>query len=130
MERTCYNCFWGGWPQSLSPGHCFKHHGEADFEQPDKNAGCEAWAPNSFASNARAILDMIEENLTDWMVSYDDGGDLGRLYCNQKRCPCSEDSTDMATCRRCIEEWLQQPYAGNFRMDDSQLVVITEGGAS
>ena len=90
----------------------------------------DALARYNRKSNAKAIMEMIEENLADWMISYDDGGDLCMLYCNPKRCPCSEDSKDMAICRRCIEDWLQQPYIGNFRMDDSQLVVIEEDGAS
>lgn len=130
MERTCYSCFWGGDGEEVDDcGHCYKHNGEVDFRQPAKNAGCGEWAPGlASLTNAHAILAMIKEDLTDWIISYDDGGDLGLLYCNPQRCACGEDATDLAICRRCIDEWLQQPYIGNYRMDDSQLVMIKEAG--
>ena len=130
MERTCYSCFWGGDGEEVDDcGHCYKHNVEVDFRHPAKNAGCGEWAPGlASLTNAHAILAMIKEDLTDWIISYDDGGDLGLLYCNPQRCACGEDATDLAICRRCIDEWLQQPYIGNYRMDDSQLVMIKEAG--
>lgn len=46
-ERTCYTCRFGGEEDeefgTALVGHCWLHNGEADFEQPDKNAGCDEW---------------------------------------------------------------------------------------
>jgi len=46
-EKTCYNCCWGDQGDSEFgdniSGHCWKHNGEADFEQPPKDFGCEEW---------------------------------------------------------------------------------------
>ena len=47
FPQSCYNCKHGGvedeeFGQALV-GHCWKHNGEVDWEQPDKRMGCEEW---------------------------------------------------------------------------------------
>ena len=44
MEKNCYTCFWGGDGEEIDDcGHCWKHNGEVDFEQPPKDQGCDEW---------------------------------------------------------------------------------------
>lgn len=42
--QNCYNCGYGSDGEEVDDhGHCWLHNGEADFEQPDKNLGCDEW---------------------------------------------------------------------------------------
>lgn len=45
--QNCFNCYWGGKEDDefgdAFPGCCWKHNGEADWEQPDKHKGCKDW---------------------------------------------------------------------------------------
>ena len=45
-EKTCYNCFWGGDGEEVNDfGKCWCFNGEAEFEQPPKECGCDSWSP-------------------------------------------------------------------------------------
>lgn len=42
--NNCYNCGHGGDGEEVADrGHCWLHNGEPDFEQPDRNLGCDEW---------------------------------------------------------------------------------------
>lgn len=49
--RNCYNCEYGDDGDSEFglniAGHCWKHNGEVDFEQPPKMSGCDEWKKRS-----------------------------------------------------------------------------------
>lgn len=58
MRHTCYNCYYGGDGEELDDyGHCWKHNGEVDFDQPDKDDGCEEWARKLFCQEQVACVD-------------------------------------------------------------------------
>ncbi len=45
-DRNCFTCFYGGDGEEINDlGHCWLHNGDADFKQPDPNAGCHEWQP-------------------------------------------------------------------------------------
>lgn len=42
--KCCLTCRWVGRGEELNDyGHCWKHNGEADFEQPALEEGCAEW---------------------------------------------------------------------------------------
>ena len=46
IEKNCYNCFWGGDGEEVNDyGKCWCFNGEAEFEQPTKEHGCDSWTP-------------------------------------------------------------------------------------
>lgn len=44
-SKCCLTCYWMGRGEELNDfGHCWKHNGEADFEQPPIEEGCgDGW---------------------------------------------------------------------------------------
>ena len=42
--HNCYNCGHGGDDEEVGDrGYCWRHNGDPDFEQPDKDLGCDEW---------------------------------------------------------------------------------------
>ena len=79
-------------------------------------------------SNEQAILEMLSGNLAEWLISTNDADDLSRFFCTPTRCPLGypDEIEDRGICLRCIEAWLDEPFAENFSMQNGQFTAIKE----
>ena len=52
-SKSCLTCWWMGRGEEINDhGHCWKHNGEPDFDQPPLEEGCDGWE-SAFDAEAR-----------------------------------------------------------------------------
>ena len=75
-------------------------------------------------NNGEALVNMLRDNLEDWLLYSCDSEDIALLFCRpgclipDRKFDCDDD------CRACIRQWLHAPHSGDFNMAAGRFVMV------